>query len=306
MSHEYGFDFETLFHLDLATLYDVVQIIRESDRTIAPDHDVIIRGCVIPFLRSAIKAPQNADKDEVLRLALIATAKRVGVSFDEWNQVHTDRIASMTRRRIRAMLAQRLDQLDQDKRAEVLGVARDNLKESATTMGVPLAGAGAIIAGEMSGFGIYVATTTGLHALSLALGVTFPWGIYQGATTLLGIILGPVGWAIAGVGITGGIVATISGWMKGKTERRLVLTISALLLAIGQSPFEFFGLAPDASLDDAKKVYRAMMKTLHPDKLEENLPQWLYDDLNEKLLRCQEVYERLQRILGQERHSENE
>jgi DNA-binding transcriptional MerR regulator len=295
----YGFNFETLYHLELTTLYDIVHIIRGGDAAIAPDHDVIIRGCIIPFLRDATKVPKSASKDEIMRLALIATAKQVGVSFEDWDSAHTDNIASATRRQIQTLVAKRLDELDPKKREKLLGSARNNLQESAKTMGVPLAGAGAIIAGELSGFGIYLATITGLHALSLALGTTFSWGVYQGATTLLGIILGPIGWAIAGAGVAGGAVMAIRNWAKGKGERNLMLTVVALLFAIGESPFDFFGLIPGVSLDEVKKVYRAMMKTFHPDKLERNLPQWICDDFNEKLLRCQEAYEKLQRVLGQ-------
>jgi len=304
----YGFNFETLYYLELTTLYDIVSIIRGSDTAIAPDHDVIIRGCIIPFLRDATKAPKSASKDEIIRLALIATARRAGVSFKNWDVVHTDNIASAARRQIQMLVAKRLDELDPKKKEELLDIARSNLQESAKTMGVPLAGAGAIIVGELSGFGIYLATTTGLHALSLAFGTTFSWGVYQGATTLLGVILGPIGWAIAGVSVAGSTVIAIRNWAKGKRERKLILTVVALLFAIGQSPFNFFGLTPDASLDDVKKVYRAIMKTFHPDKLEKNLPQWVRDDFNEKLLCCQEAYEKLMRILGrgEEGDEENE
>jgi uncharacterized protein YaaW (UPF0174 family) len=302
----YGFNFETLYHLELTMLYDIARIIRGDDVAIAPDYDVIIRGCIIPFLRGAAKAPKSAGKDEVMRLALIAAAGKLEVSFEDWDSIHTDTIASTTRRQIQALVAKRLDELDPKKKEELLGIARNNLQESAKTMGVPLAGAGAIIAGELSGFGVYLATTTGLHALSLALGTTFSWGVYQGATTLLGVFLGPIGWAIAGVGVAGSLAMSIRNWVRGKKERTLLLVVAALLFAVGESPFEFFGLTSDASLADVKSVYRAVMKTCHPDRLEKNLPQWLYDDFNEKLLRCQEAYEKLQRIIGQGEEGDEE
>jgi hypothetical protein len=297
---EYGFNLETLYHLELTTLYDICRIIREDDNTmIAPDYDVIIRGCIIPFLRNAAKAPKSASKNEILRLSLIATAERIGISFDDWDNAHTDSIASATRRQIQALVAKRLDELDPQKKEEILGIARNNLREATKTVGVPLAGAGAVIAGELSGFGIYLATTTGLHALSLALGTTFSWGLYQGTTALLGIILGPIGWAIAGIGVAGSAAMAIRNWAKSKRERKLILTVIALLFAIGESPFDFFGLTPGASTGEVKQVHRAMMKTFHPDRLEKDLPQWICDDFNEKLLRCQEAYEKLQRVLAQ-------
>ena len=296
----YGFNFETLYHLDLKTLYDIVQIIRGEGVHMAPDHDVIIRGCIIPFLRKGAKAPKSADKDAAMRLALIAVAKRLKVEFRDWDSVATDDIASAVRRKVQALLAERLEELDKEERAKLLGVARSNLAESAKTMGVPLVGTGAVIAGELSGFGIYMATTTGLHALSLALGTTFSWGVYQGATALLGVILGPVGWAVAGLGVVGSLTVSLLNWRKSRRENSLTLVIVALLLAIGESPFEFFGLGNDASYENVKGAYRAMMKTLHPDRREEKVPQWLHDDFDQKLLRCQEAYEKLERIFEEE------
>lgn len=173
-------------------------------------------------------------------------------------------------------------------------------------MGVPLVGAGGIVVGELSGFGIYLATTTGLKALSLALGTTFSWGVYQGATTVLGIILGPIGWTIAGLSLAGGTTVAIYNWMKGKDEQKLTLVVIMLLFAIGESPFDFFGLSSEVYFEDVKKTYRAMMKTFHPDKLEKNLPQWVYDDFNEKLLRCQEAYKRIQRVFNQDQEDDGD
>ena len=294
----YGYNFSTLYHLDLNTLYDIVQIIRGEGVHITLDHDVLIRGCIMPFLRDATRA-KPVDKDVILRSSLITVAKRLKVRVRDWDKAHTDEIASTARRHIESLIVERLDELDEEERAKVLGVARNNLAESAKTMGIPMAGAGAVVAGELSGFAVYLATTSGLHALSVALGTTFSWGVYQGATTLLGVLLGPVGWAVTGVTVVGTLALSIRNWMKNRKERTLTLVVVALLLAIGESPYEFFGLERDASFEDARSVYRAMMKTLHPDRLEEGLPQWLYDDFNGKLLRCQEAYERLQRTMTQ-------
>ena len=292
----YGFNFESLYCLDLKDLLDVCRIIRDSDAMIAPDKDVIIRGCIIPFLRNAAKALESACKDEVMRLALITVAKKIGVSFKNWNDVETDSIASATRRRIQGLLAERLDELAPKDQEKILGIARNSLAESAKIVGAPLTGAGALLAGEMSGFGIYLATTTGLHALSLALGTTFSWGVYQGATTLLGIVLGPIGWAVAGLGVAGSTIVAIRNWAASKQEQKLVLVVAALLIRIGESPFQFSGVASDATLDDLKGVDRAIAKTLHPDILDPNLPQWILEDFANKWFRYQEAREKLERI----------
>jgi uncharacterized protein YaaW (UPF0174 family) len=299
MSLAYGFNFCTLYQLELQTLLDIVHLIRGDRRQIARDQDIIIRGCILPFLRSATKAPEGADKDQVLREALCAVAKELDLSLDDWDQADTGRIASLTRLQIQQRLGERLEGLDPQERALLLGAARESMYTWAKTMGIPLAGAGAVVAGEMSGFGAYMATTAGLHALSVALGTTFSWSVYQGATTLLGIVLGPVGWTLAGAGVAVGLAGRIRSGRRAKKGQKLTLVAVALLLAIGENPFDFFGLPSTACWQDVKRTYRAMVKTLHPDTLEKGLPAWLYDDFNTKLLRCQEAYERLETIFGQ-------
>lgn len=296
----YGFNFKSLYDLPLNLLYDLCQFIHSNDIAITPDKDVLIRGCIIPFLRDTAKGPKGANKDAIMRVALITTGKLVGVTFENWETSSTDAIATVVRRHIQTRIAEKLDSLSPEEKKKILGIARNSLKESAKIMGIPLAGAGAVAAGELSGFGIYLATTTGLKALSLALGTTFSWSTYQGAATLLGVIFGPVGWTIAGLSLTTSIAVATHNWLKGKKERKLALVVITLILAIGENPFEFFDLPPAASFEDVKKRYRAMMKTFHPDKLEGNLPEWVYDEFSEKLFRCQEAYLKLKIIYRQD------
>jgi hypothetical protein len=161
-------------------------------------------------------------------------------------------------------------------------------------MGVSLLPAAGVVAGELSGFGIYLATTTGLGAISSAIGVTFPWIVYQGATTLLGVALGPIGWALTGAGMVATGAHLLSQWFK-RREEKLKVVVIAIISAIGENPYEWFGLSVTASMDDVKRTYRAMMKTFHPDVLEEGLPEWVKHRFNELLLQTQENYERIQR-----------
>ena len=55
---------------------------------------------------------------------------------------------------------------------------------------------------NLSGFGAYLMLTTVIHAVfTTMLGVTMPWAVYQGATTALAFLTGPIGWLLsAGVG----------------------------------------------------------------------------------------------------------
>jgi uncharacterized protein YaaW (UPF0174 family) len=301
----YGFNFRALYYLDIEELLEVVKLIRgdEDAASIARDKDVYIRGVIIPFFRNVGKAPKSADKDTVMRYALIHVAKKLGVKYDDWDEAETDEIVQAARRAFEDALRKRIQKLSEEERQKLYSEAQKELAKGATGLGVSLLGGGAILAGEMSGFGIYLATTTGLKALSLALGTTFGWGVYQGAATVLGIILGPIGWAVTGVGIVAAGIVAIGRWFGAKDEAKLTLAVIGLILALGENPFVFLGLPFDASMDEVKRVRNAVMKAIHPDVLRTllpDLPPWMVSEFDALVLRTQEAYERIQRTWEEE------
>ena len=157
-------------------------------------------------------------------------------------------------------------------------------------MGISFIPGASVVAGELSGFGIYLATTTGLGAISSAIGVTFPWAMYQGAISILWVMLGPIGWAIAGVGAVAGVaggIAFLSQLLK-RNDQKLTTVVIAIILKIGDNPYEWFGFEATVPLTEVQQAYRAMMKTFHPDVLPKHLPDWLKHRFNELLLQTQE------------------
>ena len=77
-----------------------------------------------------------------------------------------------------------------------------------------------------------------------------------------------------------------------------------MIIGIGDNPYEWFGLQETASLTEVKHAYRAMMKTFHPDLLQENLPEWVKHHFNELLLQTYENYELIKHI-DQKRNNGN-
>jgi uncharacterized protein YaaW (UPF0174 family) len=57
----------------------------------------------------------------------------------------------------------------------------------------------AILAAEASGFGVYLLATTGLSAIAGLAGITLPFAVYTSMTSIMGVILGPVGWVGTGI-----------------------------------------------------------------------------------------------------------
>ena len=290
----FGFTFSALYDLEVEELQDLARLIKGEEYSPPPDKEVLIRGVIIPFLRETSKAPRDANKDQVMQMALTRVAKSLDVQCGDWDTVDTKWLMRQVKECWMEAFRKQFQGLDEELRKEILKKADEELKKRAARMGVGLLPAAGVLAGELSGFGIYLATTTGLGAISTAIGLTFPWAVYQGATTLLGVALGPIGWALAGAGalVTGGHF--LWKWF-GRNDEKLKVVVVAIITAIGDDPYEWFGLSETASMDDVKRAYRAMMKTLHPDILQEQLPEWVKLRFNELLLQTQEHYERIQK-----------
>ncbi len=80
-------------------------------------------------------------------------------------------------------------------------------REHKLAQGVGVAASGLVIA-NLSGFGLYVAASSALAALTGALGITLPFAAYTGLSSVIATVIGPVGWVvliIGGVAMIGGV-----------------------------------------------------------------------------------------------------
>lgn len=290
----FGYTFKALYRLDVEELWDIARLIKGEQHYLPQNKEVLIRGVIIPFLREASKAPTEAAKDQVMRATLVRVAQNLGVKCDDWEAVSNVWLIQRIRKLWHEAFRQRLETLNEADLQVILNQAEENLKKRAQQMGLSFIPAAGVVAGEMSGFGIYLATTTGLGAISSAIGVTFPWAVYQGATTLLGVMLGPIGWALVGTGVVATGITLLNQWLK-RHDQKLMVVVIAIIIAIGDNPFDWFGLPQTASSAEVKQAHRAMMKTFHPDRLPEHLPEWVKHRFNELLLQTQENYEEIKK-----------
>lgn len=92
--------------------------------------------------------------------------------------------------------------------------------ESATVFGT-------LTAAQLSGFSIYLLSSTALGAVTSTLGITLPFAAYTAMSSAISVVVGPVGWMCASVGV-------FALWRiksENKNHQRLVsaiLYISAL------------------------------------------------------------------------------
>jgi uncharacterized protein YaaW (UPF0174 family) len=290
----FGFTFRALYRREVNELWDIAHLIKGENHYLPKNKDVLIRGVIIPFLRETSKAPKDADKEQVMRAALVKVAQILSIECENWETVSDTWLVRQIRQRWSEVFRKQLEKLDEEELKSILKQSDENLKKRAQQIGVSFIPAAGIVVGEFSGFGIYLATTTGLGAISSAIGVTFPWAVYQGATTFLGFLMGPIGWALAGTTVLAGGVAFLNQWFK-RNDHKLAMVVIAIIIAIGDNPYEWFGFQETASLADVKQAYRAMMKTFHPDLLQKHLPEWVKHRLNELLLQTEENYEQIKK-----------
>jgi len=288
----FGFTFKALYRLEVDELWDIARLIKSESHYLPKNKDVLIRGVIIPFLREVSKAPKDVDKEQVMRYSLVRVAQILSIECVNWDMANSPWLVSQIRRKWSEAFRKSLENLDEEKLHSIIKQTDENLKKRAQQMGISFIPAASVVAGELSGFGIYLATTTGLGAISSAIGVTFPWAVYQGATTVLGVILGPIGWALAGAGIVAGGIAFLSQLIK-RNDPKLTTVVIAIIIAIGDNPYEWFGFEETAPFTEVSQAYRAMMKTFHPDLLPKHLPDWVKHRFNELLLQTQENYEQI-------------
>ena len=295
----FDFSFKALYRLEVDALWDIARLIKGEKHYLPKDKDVLIRGVIIPFLCETSKAPKYANKEQVMRASLIKVAQNLSIECENWEAANNTWLVRQIRRSWSEKFSKKLKNLDDDELESVIKQADENLRKRAQQMGISFLPATSLAAGQLSGFSIYLATTTGLGAISSAIGVTFPWAIYQGATTFLGVMLGPIGWALAGATVAIGGFSFINQ-LFNRNNHKLATVVIAIIVGIGDNPYEWFGLQETTPFTEVKQTYRAMMKTFHPDLVQKNLPEWLKHRFNELLLQTQENYELIEKYQSEE------
>lgn len=122
------------------------------------------------------------------------------------------------------------DKLNLEERKKLLEKVDPNgaIKDKAAI--AALGGAGALAAlsatAAFSGFAFYTTMSVTIATVALAAGVTLPFVAYAGASTLVGVLSGPVGWAIMGMAALGG--AALAGRADPQKTTALIAQLHAL------------------------------------------------------------------------------
>lgn len=73
-----------------------------------------------------------------------------------------------------------------------------SIRSSDPTLGKEAVVGSGIVVANLSGFGLYLASSTALGAITSAIGVTLPFAVYTGMSSTMALLIGPVGWVALG------------------------------------------------------------------------------------------------------------
>jgi uncharacterized protein YaaW (UPF0174 family) len=80
-----------------------------------------------------------------------------------------------------------------------------------------------------SGFAFYTTMSITISTVAGFFGLTLPFSIYTGASTLVAVLSGPIGWAIMGVAALGGLA--LAGRANSKKTASFIIQIHSLKVA---------------------------------------------------------------------------
>lgn len=106
-----------------------------------------------------------------------------------------------------------------------------------------------IIEGRASGFGIYLAASTVLGAVTHALGITLPFVIYTSMSRAIALALGPVGWILTGL------------WCFGKPDHQKVAN-AVLVITVLRAKYEL-----ELDIDEIRKRVKSPFSVLFGEGL---------------------------------------
>lgn len=100
--------------------------------------------------------------------------------------------ADLEKQAVGAAMEQMLAKASPEERQAMLAELAKGQTTSSTGL---MTATGGLVLANLSGFGLYMAASSSLAAITGAVGLTLPFAVYTGLSSVLGVVTGPVGWA---------------------------------------------------------------------------------------------------------------
>lgn len=214
---------ELLKSYDSESLGSLMASLQLEDSDLPKDEK--IEG-ILDKLRKTSGIKKHLGDEALFMESLRITADLLKVENIDWDETDEEHAIEIIYRHFRESVKSEADRLNTKKRLEIEGILETNLKGQSGLFkrgGAVLVG---VAAGEAAGFGLYTGTAVGLKALGTVIGVTFPFGVYQVAMQILGIVVGPVGW------VGGLAIFALGGWraLARSKHTRLAVVMFNLII----------------------------------------------------------------------------
>lgn len=158
---------------------------------------------------------------------VIWIAEKVGVSqkaIDEYSTLRLERELQ------KALFSQLWDNLKAEQRVELVQKVDPSGKLVDRTAVSSLGGAAALAALSSTvlfqGFAFYISMSVAISTAAGFAGVTLPFATYTSASSIVGILSGPIGWAVVGMSALGGLL--LAGRPNDQAVTALICRIHAL------------------------------------------------------------------------------
>lgn len=153
--------------------------------------------------------------------------------------------SELERLAVGAAMEQMLAKASPEQRRNILTELAKNQINSPNAL---MTATGGLVLANLSGFGLYVAASSSLAAMTSAVGLTLPFAVYSGISSALAAVTGPAGWAALALIA----IVKFGGAEYKKTVPGVIAIASTRARLIANREDEMFKLNKQRSLNDER------------------------------------------------------
>lgn len=133
-------------------------------------------------------------KRKTYREIVLDTAEKIGATYS-----HSAATPAVEQAIVVKMWKDAVARMTDEQRAQVAAAMEELASKHGKHLGKELSGLAALGAAQLSGFGIYMLGSTLLGAVNGALGLGLGFSVFTGLSSLISVVIGPIGWATLGL-----------------------------------------------------------------------------------------------------------
>jgi uncharacterized protein YaaW (UPF0174 family) len=194
----------------------------------------------------------------------------VAIKLGAKNLPTTSTSSELERRAVGAAMEQILAKASPDERRAIL---EELAKRQTTSSNGLMTATGGLVLANLSGFGLYIAATSSLAAITSAVGLTLPFAVYSGMSGILATVTGPLGWAALAVVA----IVQLGGAEYKKTVPGVIAIASSRARLIVDRDSEISNLNDQSNLHDERgrrlEVLESFIANMERNGTDQSVPR---------------------------------